>query len=418
MKRIAIIGGSAAGCAAAIECKRLLDDTDKKCEIIIFEALGELCKKILATGNGRCNILNADASAADYNGDREFIKKILGQFTVRDNIYFLNSIGIVTKTEDMGRIYPLSSQASSVKSAIENEIARLKIRVITDTKIRTINRKNNTFLINGEYAADAVIVAGGGKSSPAHGSDGSCIEILKQLGHKITTPLPALAPIYFEKPDRTLKGVRADGRIEILSGGSVRAASSGELQFTDYGISGIPAMEVSGAAARLIHDGRDATARITLIPQMSRGDIFSFLMQRRIAAGDTEILGALCGIINRTLAKSKLKAAGIDCKTRLEALGGGELNKIAGIIKTQEFKIKSTGSFTQSQVTSGGARTCDFSYNLQSKKLGGLFAAGEVLDADGKCGGYNLGWCISSGRTAGAAAANYIIGENKNAENK
>lgn len=418
MKRIAIIGGGAAGCTAAIECKRTLDDAGVKCEVIIYEALGELCKKILATGNGRCNILNADAAAGDYNGDREFIKKILGQFTVQDNIYFLNSIGIVTKTEDMGRIYPLSSQASSVKGAIENEIARLKIKVITDARIGTITKKSNAFLINGDCTADAVIITGGGKSSPAHGSDGSCIELLKRLGHKIITPLPALAPIYFDKPDRTLKGVRADGRIEIISGGSVRAMSAGELQFTDYGISGIPAMEVSGTAARLIHGGKEITARVTLIPQMSRSDIFAFLMQRRITAGETDILGALCGIMNRTLAKSKLKTAEINCESRLDSLSGGELNKIAGIIKSQEFKIKSTGTFAQSQVTSGGAETGDFDCNLQSKKLGGLFAAGEVLNVDGKCGGYNLGWCISSGRTAGAAAANYIIGENKNAENK
>lgn len=418
MKRIAIAGGGAAGCTAAIECKRTLDNAGIKCEVIIFEALGELCKKILATGNGRCNILNADASPKDYNGDRDFIKNIFGQFTVQSNIYFLNSIGIITKTEDMGRIYPLSAQAASVKKAIENEVARLGIKTVFDARINSIVKKNNIFLINEKYTADAVIVTGGGKSSPAHGSDGSCIELLNRLGHKITVPLPALAPIYFEKPDKTLKGVRSDGKIEIISDGRIKASSSGELQFTDYGISGIPAMEVSGTAARLIFGGHEARARITLIPQMSRGEIFSFLIQRKMTAGKTEILDALSGIMNRTLAKSKLRAVKIDCKRTLDTLNGGELNKIAETIKSQEFNIKSTGAFTQSQVTSGGAQTDGFDCNLQSKKVGGLFAAGEVLDVDGKCGGYNLGWCISSARTAGTAAANYIIGENKNAENK
>lgn len=409
MKKIAVIGGGPAGCCAAIECARALTDVRTDCEITIYEALGEVCKKILATGNGRCNILNMGASPDDYNGDRAFAGAVLEKYPVQSNIYFLNSIGIVTCAEDMGRVYPLSGQAAAVKNAIENEINNLNIKTAVETKISALRKDGGTFILNGEFKADAVIIAGGGKSAPVHGSDGSCIELLGKLSHKIITPLPALVPIYIEKPDKTLKGVRAKGRIEILSGNAVKARSDGELQFTDYGISGIPAMDVSGRAARLLESG-EVTARIKLIPQMSENDIISFLLSRRSAAGGTDILTCLCGIMNRSLARAKLKYLKIDCAKAIESLDYKTIRQISQIIKSQDFKVKSVGAFYQSQVTSGGAATCEFGGDLQSKKQDGLFAAGEVLDIDAKCGGYNLGWCISSGRLAGKKAAEYIIG--------
>ena len=419
MKTLAIIGGGISGCSAAIESAHYFKGKNIKYNIVIFESLPYVCKKLLVTGNGRCNILNEDASAENYHGDPEFIKSVFSLFGTKKNKEFLKSIGILTQTEEAGRIYPMSGRASSVRDAVENELERLNIKVISGEKIESVRKNGGSFILNNKYTADCLIITGGGMSSPAHGSDGSCIDILSSLSFKIKTPVPALVPLIFEKCDKSLKGVRAMGSVSVLINGKTADKSFGELQFTDYGLSGIPAMEVSASASRLLNNKNSCvTARISLVPQLNEKQIIDFILSRKKASPGLSSASVLCGFMNEKLAVSKLKKAKIQPSAKIETVGKNDIKKLADIIKNEDFTIKSTAPFNMSQVTSGGVVTDEFFTSMQSKKMPSLFAAGEVLDVDGKCGGYNLSWCISSGRTAGLAAAKYIIGESKHAQNK
>ncbi len=419
MKTIAIIGGGISGCSAAVESARYLKANNKKCNIIIFEALPAVCKKLLVTGNGRCNILNEDNSPENYHGDFNFISSVFSRFNTSDNIAFFKSLGVLTKTEEAGRVYPMSERASSVRDAIENELKRLDIEIISGEKTESVKRNGGSFILNNKYSADCLIVTGGGMSSPAHGSDGSCMKILSSLGIKIKTPVPALVPLIFEKCDKSLKGVRAAGTVSVFAGTLTAESSSGELQFTDYGLSGIPAMEVSASAARiLINKNTRPTARVSLVPELNEKQITDFILYRKKVNPELSSASVLSGFMNEKLAVSKLRKAKIPPSAKIKSVNGNDIKKLASIIKNEDYIIKSTAPFNMSQVTSGGAVTDEFFPSMQSKRIPSLFAAGEVLDVDGKCGGYNLSWCVSSGRTAGLSAAKYIIGENRNAQNK
>lgn len=412
MKTLAVIGGGISGCSAAIESARYFNERNTKCNIVIFESLPYVCKKLLVTGNGRCNILNEDTSPENYHGDPEFIKSVFSVFGTESNKEFLKSIGILTQTEEAGRIYPMSGRASSVREAIERELDNLNIKTYLGEKINSVRQKDCFFILNEKYRADCVIISGGGMSSPAHGSDGSCIEILSSLNLKIKTPVPALTPLIFEKCDKSLKGVRSLGSVSVLINGKTADKSFGELQFTDYGLSGIPAMEVSACASRLLlNKSNSVTARISLVPELSEKQITEFIFSRKTAAPEASSASILSGFMNEKLAVSKLKKAKIPPSAKIKTVGENDIKKLVRIIKNEDFLIKSTAPFNMSQVTSGGAVTDGFHNTMQSKKIPSLFASGEVLDVDGKCGGYNLSWCISSGRTAGLYSAKYIIGE-------
>lgn len=407
IKTISVIGGGASGFAAAIEAVRVSREMNIPVKIKIYERLSKPGKKILATGNGRCNILNSHNDIENYNGDRKFISSVFSQYDFVSNAIFFSSMGICLSQEEDGRMYPMSFQATSVLDALRFESDLLGIEIICDTKITSVKKQGDGFILNDEFYSDAVIVAGGGKSAPVQGSDGSCYDILSSFGVRIKPTFPSLTGIMFKKKNKDLKGTRASGEILIVDNGKVVAESSGELQYTDYGISGIPAMEVSRAVSGHFAKKTQGkvVAAINSLPDFTPEEIFDYIIKRKHHNPDLLCEDLLSGVMPKKLGVAKLRSAGIEIHSPVSSLTKNKIALLTEIVNSEIFEVSGTLNFENSQVTAGGADTKMFDMNtLECKKVKGLYACGEVLDVDARCGGYNLSWAWSSGRCAGASA--------------
>lgn len=410
-KTLSVIGGGASGLAAAIEAARINKKESSEIKIIVFERLPKIGKKILATGNGRCNIMNTSVAKNKYHGDSKLLRNIFEAYSVESNMDFFRSMGIYLAEEEDGRLYPLSFQASSVLDALRFEAENLGIEIKCDTKIESIKRKNRGFILNDEIYTDAVIVAGGGKSAPVHGSDGSCFDLLSSLGIKIKTTFPSLTGIVLKKKNKALKGVRAAGEIYIVENGTVISSSEGELQYTDYGISGIPAMEVSREVSEhfALHKKGKIIMAVNSLPDFTPEEIFDYIVSRKKQNPNLLCEDMLSGVMPKKLGVAKLASASISCTARLSTLTKNDIAVLTEIINSEIFEISGVLGFENSQVTAGGADTKLFDITtLEAKNINGLFACGEVLDIDAVCGGYNLAWAWSSGRCAGSNAIKYL----------
>ncbi|MBO5935816.1 MAG: aminoacetone oxidase family FAD-binding enzyme [Clostridia bacterium] len=410
-KVLSVIGGGASGLAAAIEAARFSKAKNSNIKIIIYERLPKVGKKILATGNGRCNIMNTSVNKKYYHGDSKLLSSIFENFTIENNIEFFRSMGIYLAEEDDGRLYPLSFQASSVLDALRFEAENLGIEIKCDTKIEKIKRNNNVFILNENIYSDAVIIAGGGKSASVQGSDGSCFDLLSSLGIKIRPTFPSLTGIVLKNKNKALKGVRAAGEIYIVENGTVVASSEGELQYTDYGISGIPAMEVSRAVSEhfALHKKGKIIMAVNSLPDFTPEEIFDYIITRKKQNPNLLCEDLLSGVMPKKLGMAKLSSASISCTARLSTLTKNKIAFLTEIINSEIFEISGALGFDNSQVTAGGADTKLFNQTtLEAKNINGLFACGEVLDIDAVCGGFNLSWAWSSGRCAGTNAIKYL----------
>lgn len=410
-KTLSVVGGGASGLAAAIEAARQCKKSAADITVTVYEKLPKAGKKILATGNGRCNIMNTSVAEENYHGDTEFINKVFENYPVESNAEFFRSIGIYLAEESDGRLYPMSFQASSVLDALRFEAEHLGVNIVCDTKIESAEKTADGFLLNGNIHTDALIIAGGGKSAPVQGSDGSCYDILASLGVKIKTPFPSLTGIMLKKKNKALKGVRSQGEIYVVENGKVIASSEGELQYTDYGISGIPAMEVSRAVSE--HFAYKKKGKITVVinslPFFEPKEIFDYIITRKKHNPNLLCEDILSGIMPKKLAVAKLSSASISCTARASTLSKNDIALLTEIISSEIFEVSGVLGFENSQVTAGGADTKLFnSLTMSCKSIPSLFACGEVLDADAICGGYNLAWAWSSGRCAGANAIKYL----------
>ncbi|MCD7828464.1 MAG: aminoacetone oxidase family FAD-binding enzyme [Clostridiales bacterium] len=407
-KILAIIGGGASGMAAAAEAS---DYADNDTEIIIYERLPTVGKKLLATGNGRCNIMNKNADIKMYSGDTGQAEAVFKNYTPRDNIEFFEKMGLRFSEEEDGRLYPMSFRAASVLDALRFELANRNIRTVTGCKIEKIEKDKEGFILNGSEKANAVIVAGGGKSAKVQGSDGSCFELLKSLGVKINPTFPSLTGIVIKKKNKALKGIRAKGEILIVDSGRVKASAKGELQYTDYGISGIPAMNVSRAVSEhfALHKKGQILMAVNCMPDFSAEEIFDYIIQRKKSNPSLKCEDLLSGVMPKQLGIAKIEKAGINRSSPLSSVTKSSAAALTEILNSDIFEISGVLGFDHSKVTAGGADLSFFdNETLEAKKLPGLFACGEVLNIDGICGGYNLGWAWSSGRAAGKAAALYL----------
>lgn len=410
-KTLAIIGGGASGMAAGIEaareCKKIGCDTN----IVIYERLPKIGKKILATGNGRCNILNSGEILNHFYGNKKLIKSVFEQYSVISNTDFFKSMGLMFTQEGDGRLYPMSLQASSVLDALRFELKKLNIETVCDTPITDIKRAKGKFILNDEFTADSVIVAGGGKASPVQGSDGSCYSLLKFLGIKVNPVHPALTGIILKKKNKSLKGTRALGEIIIVDNGKVVACDCGEIQYTDYGISGIPAMNVSRFVSE--HFAFNKKGKIVLsvnvLPELSYDEIFSYIINRKKSNPDLLSEDLLSGLIPKKLGIAKLNSANIPTDKKISQLTKNEIAVLTEILNSEIFEINGTLGFDNAQVTAGGIATSFINNEtLCCNTLNGLFLCGEILDADAQCGGYNLSWAWSTGRLAGKSAIKYL----------
>ncbi len=398
-KSLAIIGGGASGLAAAIEAS----DNNPNISITVFDRMAKAGKKILATGNGRCNFSNEDLSPRHFYGDDEFLKKVLTS-SYSDDESFFREMGMLTYHED-GRIYPRSQQASAVRDALIYKATESGVSLVTETAINTVKKTDNVFEINGEIF-DAVIICGGGCAAPAQGSDGSCYSIAKSLGHSITPLYPALCGLTTPSKDPgVLKGVRCEGKVTLFCDNKYCGEESGEIQFTDKGVSGIPIMNLS----HLCGDSKDIKLSLDLCSDVNREDLSHHINEAKRQSPDKETEDVLAGIVNNKLGFAIMGRARLKAHTPIGKLKGNEINNLINILKAFDIAVTGTRGFDNAQVTRGGINTGEvYPETMKSRLTDGLFFAGEILDIHGDCGGYNLHLAFTTGRIAGISASEYL----------
>ncbi len=404
MNRVFIIGGGAAGMMAAVTA------AGEGAEVTLIEHNDRVGKKILSTGNGRCNFTNLYQKPDCYQSDNPgFPWEIIQKFDVDKTVVFFKELGIYPKSRN-GYLYPNSDQASAVLDVLRMEMDRLSVRVLTETKCLEILPKKREFRIKtskGSFSADTVILAAGSKASQVSGADGSGYTIAKNLGHRILPVLPALVQLRCEESFyKSISGIRVQGRVELYSGEMFLGGDTGEIQLTAYGISGIPVFQVSASAVKVLYQGKPVKAVLNFMPDMNRTEMEELLKERILSRPEKTARDFLTGLFPGKLCDLWMRLSGISGKKTCSMLTSVEIKKLAGMICGFETNIKETNSFEQAQVCCGGIDTREVNpETMESLLIPGLYFAGEILDVNGLCGGYNLQWAWSSGRVAGKEAA-------------
>ena len=398
MRQVVVIGGGASGMLAALTAAE-----EPENRVILLERQQRLGRKLLATGNGRCNLTNTAAAPEHYHGaEADFVRPALEKFGPADTLRYFHSLGLLTVEEYGGRVYPLSNAANSVLDVLRYALERAGVELRCGCPAREIRRHGAGYAVVTEadtLKADALIVACGGCAGAKLGGVKDGYELLKPLGHKRTGLFPALVQLLTapEYP-RALKGVRCPASLRLGAGESVLAESRGELQFTDNGVSGPAVFDLSRAAAT---GGEGLTLHIRLLP-LEEAEILSLLRERQAGYPELPASEILTGMLHNRLGRMLVKYAGLSPNTPLRELTEAELGALARACVDFRLPVKGTEGFDHAQVTAGGLRTADFDpRTLESRLAPGLFACGELLDVDGDCGGYNLQWAWASGRLAG-----------------
>lgn len=411
---LCVVGGGASGLAAAIEAARAFRQAGVPGQVTVLERLPRVGKKLLATGNGRCNLTNRFASPPDYFEAADFVRPALKRFSVDDTLSFFASMGLLCEEEEEGRIYPMSRQAASVLDVLRFEAERLGVVFHCDSRVESVQKTRDKprFVINGSICADAVILACGGKASPQHGSDGSGYALLRALQIPVAEVFPSLVQITADpKRVKSLKGMRVHAVISLYEGKKQLASQRGEIQFTEFGLSGIAAMQLSRFVSR--EKQRQMEASLDLLPAFSSGEVADYLAARVRQNPALAAEHLLTGILPKRVGQVLLKQAGVEPLSRpIGSLRGAEIAAISDLLKDWRFSVTGTRGFSAAQVTMGGAQRSAFDpESMEALSAPGFYAAGEVLDVDAGCGGFNLQWAWSSGRLAGESAAEKQISD-------
>lgn len=395
-----IVGGCASGLAAAISCKRLYPQK----RIVILEKLPRIGKKILATGNGKCNLTNLEACTHSYR-NKSFADFALNKYNPRKVIGFFESMGLLCYADNCGRVYPESNTAASVLDALRLEVEKLGIEVICDFAVSDIRKENGKFTVNNELESEKIIIATGGKASPPQGSDGSGYPLVKKLGHSVTPLHPALVPLTVaDEITKSLKGIRVRDVELTLENGKILKKSKGEILFTENGLSGIAAMELASNAEISLNDVKKNTfTHIDFLPQHTGNNLLGYLKNLRDIKGNADLDYLLNGILPKALGVAICKVCKLYGSDRtVSGLSDKELKITASIIKDFSLKVTGTKGFNNAQVTCGGVPVDEIDpETMQSKKCKGLYIVGEIVDVDADCGGFNLQWAWASGMLAG-----------------
>ena len=403
---VAVIGGGAAGLCGAVMLAR-----GGAQPVAVFEKAARAGRKLISTGNGTCNITNRDLSLSHYHGQEPaFARTALASFTGADTRVFFRSIGVECVDEPDGRVYPRSRQAGSVLDCLRMACAENGVILHTGRAVTAIKPQKNGFILttaDGSVTARRVMVAAGGAAAPALGGGNDGYALLAALGHTRTPLFPSIVQLRTDTTYiKAVKGIRAEA-VVTLSGAGGTLSRQGEVLFTEYGLSGPAVMAISRLAGDWERQKKGAmTAHLDLLPDIP-ADRVSSLLTARLAWPAREAGDFLTGFLHKRVGQTLLRAAGISLSRPVGSLTPAEVNAVVALLKGWTIPVTGTQGFGGAQVTAGGIRTAEFDpATLQSRLVPGLYAAGEVLDIDGDCGGYNLQWAWSSA----AAAARHITG--------
>ena len=404
MRTVAVIGGGASGMMAAVTA------ASEGARVILLEHKDRIGKKILSTGNGRCNFTNIHQEPICYHSeDPLFPWEVVERFNAQAVISFFFQLGVYSKNRN-GYIYPNSDQASAVLDAFRMELDRLKVEIRTGVECREIRTGKKGFTVltdQGPVRADRVILCAGSKAAPTTGSDGSGYDLAKMLGHRILPVLPALTALKCEeKFFKSIAGVRANGSVSIWSGGECIAKDTGEIQLTDYGISGIPVFQVSRYASKLLYEKKETDAVLDFMPDFTKTQTDAFLRARAKTRPDKSAEMFLIGLFHKKLCDLWIRLSEIPRQRKAGELTEDEIARLTSLIKEFRVRVRETNPYDKAQVCCGGVDTREVNpETLESVYVPGVYFAGEILDVDGMCGGYNLTFAWASGYVAGKAAS-------------
>lgn len=403
MDKIYIVGGGASGMVAAIQART------KENEVILLEKNDRVGKKILATGNGKCNLGNENLSVdCYYSKNRSFVEQILKRYDTEATISFFESLGLKVRSKN-GYLYPYAEQASAVLDVLRMELERRKIQVETGVQIIdcTPLKKKRGYLLKASdgrsYEADRVILACGGPASLKEGGKEGYV-MLQKLGLKTYPLVPGLVQLRTdEKEQKAMSGVRCQVSLRLFIDGTPKGQEQGELQLTDYGISGIPVFQLSRVAAYALKERKHVTMQIDFAPEYSYDEIVTYLSEQQKLRKEQNVDELLTGFLNKKLNLVLLKKCQIAGSRKSGSLQKKEIKQLAGLYKNYEVHITDTNPFLNAQVCAGGLAIEEVDEQMKVKKNPGLFVTGELLDVDGICGGYNLHWAFATGTIAGKA---------------
>lgn len=402
---VAVIGGGAAGLTAAIFASR------SGAAVTLFEKNDRVGKKILVTGNGRCNLTNRDIHAANYHGDPEFAMKVIGRFGLEKTLGFFGDLGLRFYTDEAGRIFPFSQQAGSVLDALRFETAHLKAETYTSFPIASVKKTGGRFEVVSQggkrFSFDRVVIACGGKADPDLGSDGSGFRLAQSLGHGVTPVFPSLVQLRLDGQGyRAMERMKWEAGLSAVSEGKALLSGSGDILFTSYGISGTGVLSISRKITEIIENGKTAELEIDLLPGETDDATYGLLKKRAELHPERKLDELFLGWLNKRIGQTLLRSVGLELARGSGSLSDAEFRKIAGQTHRWRFPVAGHNGWKNAQTTAGGVRTEEVDdETLGSRLADGLYFAGEVLNVDGDSGGYNLQWAWSSGAVAGNAAA-------------
>lgn len=402
MYDVIIIGAGASGLMAAAAA------ASKGARVALLEHKDDIGKKILATGNGRCNFTNTDMSVNKFHGSKALIKNGLSQFNYLDTICFFKELGIPAY-DNAGYIYPNSRQAASVVAAFRMELMRLHVDVKTGINITDIKPADDRtgYCIQtdkGSFKSQRLIIACGLTASPKLGSDGSLFRQIEALGHHIQKPLPALCGFSCDGLNfKKITGVRCDATVASVIDGQMTEQNTGELQLADYGISGIPVFQISSLMSRALNKGQKVEVIIDFLPAFSDDELNGYIKDRSITTTDNRSLNEMLnGLLNNKLLLELIHKSGVSPDKKGRLLTDDDCKSLTRSIKHTAVSVKKPRGLEFAQVCAGGIYTKEIDVRtLESKIHPGLYFCGELLDVDGICGGYNLQWAWTSGYIAG-----------------
>ncbi|MCR5088995.1 MAG: NAD(P)/FAD-dependent oxidoreductase [Oscillospiraceae bacterium] len=396
-KSVAIVGGGASGMMAALSASR---KPGRK--VLLLERQQRIGRKLLSTGNGRCNLSNRNAAPGAYYGSEDgFSAPALASFSPEDTLTFFSELGLLTVTEASGRVYPLSDSSNSVLDVLRFALDRAGVELICSCPVQEIRRRSGFELCTetGSFLSDAVILACGGAAGSKVGGVTDGYRLARSLGHRRTSLHPSLTRILTDSNyPRSLKGIRVQAELRLTRNDQLIAVSRGEVQFTENGVSGPAGFDLSRAVS---FSGDHLMLHLGLLP-MTREEILNLLLQRCRVFPDLDASELFTGMLHNRLGRVLVKASSISASEKLSSLPDSVLRTAAACCTDFCLPVRGVEGFEAAQVTAGGLDCSDFDPDtMQSRLVPGLFACGELLDVDGPCGGYNLQWAWASGMLAG-----------------
>ena len=408
MPNILILGGGAAGLAAALAAAQ----SAPAAQVIVLERNPKPGKKLLATGNGRCNLDNTGIAPELYfTADPAALRPLLDAVNTADPLRWFRALGLYTRTDEAGRVYPYSNQAADVLALLEHHLAQHHVQLRTGCTVRTLSQSRSGYAVQFETAegsaetlrADAVICAMGGEAGPQFGTDGFGTRFAAQCGGRVEPLYPCLTALQCAKPRKALAGIRAKAAASLLDGARVLACENGEVQFTDYGLSGICIMQLSG----LLAPGRGPKApavELDLFPAVDETALASLFAAHAAQTAGGSAADFWLGLLNAKLGRALWQAAGLP-DADVHRLSAAQWQKLAHTAKHWRFDGLTPCGWKQAQVTGGGLALTELEPDFQFRGCPGLYFVGETLDCVGRCGGFNLHWAFGSGLAAGRNAA-------------